>query len=76
MKLYSPDKSTLMEVRTVKDHPEGLVVEGKIMGAMPMKAIVRPEEMRAALKLLSFRIVLKVIGMLLRGGKPPARPKA
>lgn len=67
MKLYSPDKSLLIEVRAVKETDEGLVVEGKIMGSMPMKAIVRPEELRSGLKLISVRLVIKVLTMLVKG---------
>lgn len=67
MKLYSPDKSLLIEVRTIKETDEGLVVEGKIMGSMPMKAIVRPEELRSGLKLISVRLVIKVLTMLVKG---------
>ena len=67
VKLYSPDKSLLIEVRAIKETPEGLVVEGKIMGSMPMKAIVRPEELRSGLKLISIRLVLKVLKMLVKG---------
>lgn len=67
MKLYSPDKSLLIEVRAIKETDEGLVVEGKIMGSMPMKAIVRPEELRSGLKLISVRLVIKVLTMLVKG---------
>jgi hypothetical protein len=74
MKFYSPDKSLLIDVRAVKEHPEGLVIEGKIMGSMPMKAVLTPEEIRAALKLLSWRVILRACRMLL-GGKGFAKPK-
>jgi len=67
MRLFTPDKSLLIEVRSIKLHPEGLLIEGKIMGSMPMKAVLRPEEMRAALKLLSWRTIMRGIGMLVRG---------
>lgn len=67
MKFYTPDKSLLIEVQAVKEHPEGIMIEGKIMGAMPMKAILRPEEARAALKLMSWRMIRRVLAMLLRG---------
>ena len=67
MKLFSPDKSLLIEVRAIKETADGLVVEGKIMGSMPMKAIVRPGELRAGLKLMSPRLVLKVFKMLILG---------
>jgi hypothetical protein len=73
MKFYTPDNSMLIEVQAVKDHPDGILIEGKIMGAMPMKAILRPEEARAALKLLSGRVIVRVLGMLWRGRKPTPR---
>jgi len=73
MKFYSPDKSLLIDVHVVKEHPEGLVIEGKIMGTMPMKAVLRPEEIRAAVKLLSWKILLRVGRMLLRGNTFPSR---
>lgn len=67
MKLYTPDKSLLIDVSAVKTHPEGLMLEGKIMGAMPMKAILRPEELRAGFGFLSFSLVLKALKMLVFG---------
>ena len=66
MKLFTPDKSELLVVTAVTPHPEGLLIEGKIMGAMPMKAVLRPAELRKSLGLLSFRNVCAVIGMLFR----------
>jgi len=67
MKLYSPDKSLLIEVRAIKPTDDGIIVEGKIMGSMPMKAVLKPEELRAGLKLVSLRLVLKVLKMLMKG---------
>lgn len=67
MKLYTPDKSLLIEVSSVKEHSDGLLIEGKIMGTMPMKAVLKAEEARAALKLLSWGVVWKGFAMLLRG---------
>lgn len=72
MNFYTPDKSLLIEVQAIKPHPEGIVIEGKIMGAMPMKAILRPEEARAAFKLLSWSLTRRILGMLVsrsRNGK-------
>jgi len=66
VKLYGPDKSLLIEVSAVKPHAEGLVIEGKIMSAMPMKAVLRPEDLRAALKLVSWAIVRRGLAMLFR----------
>jgi hypothetical protein len=67
LKLYGPDKSLLMDVSAVKEHPEGLLIEGKIMGAMPMKAVLRSEELRSGFKLLTWGIAGRVIVMLARG---------
>jgi len=75
MKLYTPEKTVLMEITAVKPHPDGLQIEGKIMGAMPMKAILRPEEMRSAFKLLNVSLVISALGMLLRGKTRPAPPR-
>lgn len=75
MKFYTPDKSLLIDVRSVREHPEGLVIEGKIMGSMPMKAVLKPQEMREAFKLLSWKIVFRAIGMLFLGGRFSGRNK-
>ncbi len=67
MRLFMPDKSELIEVNAVHAHPEGLIIEGKIMGAMPVKAILRPSELRRGLRLLSFKVASKTLAMLFRG---------
>jgi hypothetical protein len=69
MKLYTPEKSVLLDVTSVQPHPDGVLVTGKIMGTMLMKAIVRPEELRAGIQLLNVKLFLKLVAMLLR----PAR---
>ncbi len=69
MKLYTPDKSVLLDVTAVQPHPDGVLVTGKIMGTMPMKAIVRPEELRAGLRLLNVRLFLTLVSMLFRPGR-------
>ena len=66
MKLFTPDKIELLVVTSVSPHAEGVLIEGKIMGAMPMKAVLRPAELRRSLRLLSFRTALTLVGMLFR----------
>jgi hypothetical protein len=66
MKLYTPEKTELMEVTAIRPERNGLVIEGKIMGAMPMKAFLRPRELRGAFKLVHLRIVLTLLAMLFR----------
>jgi hypothetical protein len=55
-----------MEVNAIKFHDRGLLIQGKIMGAMPLKAILTPGQLRAGFKLMSFAIVFRIIGMLFR----------
>lgn len=66
MKLYSPDKSDLMEVSRLERKGNNIIVHGKIMGSMPMKAVVRPDEARKIFKLLDLKLVLFFLTFLLR----------
>ena len=45
-----------------------LVIRGKIFGAMPMVAKVRPAEARAALKLLDAKTIFFLLTLLFRRG--------
>lgn len=68
MKFYTPEKTDLIDVTAVRPHPDGLLIEGKIMGAMPMKAVLRPHELRAGLRLLTPRTIWSLLRMLLSRG--------
>lgn len=70
MKLFSPDKSELMHISALERDGDVLVVKGTAFGAMPIVAQLRPEEARAALKLLDLKLVLFLLKMVLW----PARP--
>jgi hypothetical protein len=67
MKLFTPDKTELIVIDAVAPHPDGLLIEGVIMGAMPMKAVLRPTELRRGLRFLRPRTLAALIGMLFRG---------
>ena len=66
MRLYTPEKTELLEVTSVRPTPEGLVIDGQIMGAMPMTAVLTPQELRKSFRLLSLRTFLSLVGMLFR----------
>jgi hypothetical protein len=66
MKIFGSDNSELMAVSSIEHNGNELVLKGKIFGAMPMVAKVRPEEARAALKLLNVRTVLFLLSLLFR----------
>ena len=69
MKLFAIDNSDLMEVSTITADGRNLVIEGTIMGAMPIRAIVKPAELRSALGLMSFGTKCKAALMLFRGSR-------
>jgi hypothetical protein len=66
MKLFTSDQSELMEVSQLRTEGDSLVVVGTIMGAMPVEAVLKPAELRAAFKLLSLSLVLFVFRMLFK----------
>ncbi|HEO1802606.1 hypothetical protein Q5X39_04025 [Acinetobacter baumannii] len=66
MKVYGSDNSELMNVNKIERNGNELILKGKIFGAMPMTAKLRPEEARAALKLLNFKTILFLITLLFR----------
>jgi len=66
MKLYTNDKSDLMEVSALARDGDALLIKGKIFGTMPMTARLTPEEARRAFRLLDFRLVLFLASFLFR----------
>ena len=66
MKLFNPDRSTLMEVTSLRRDGSNLVVSGNIMGAMPVTCILTPSEARSALGQLGFKGMLFMITLLFR----------
>lgn len=66
MKVFTPDKSELMEVSTIYRDKNNIVIGGKIMGSMPMKAVIRPEDGRNGLKLLDAKTIFFLLTFLFR----------
>lgn len=66
MKMQTPEGSELIEVVDVQLHESGVIVSGQIMGAMPMRAILKPSQLRSGLKFLRPRVLLRLISMLFR----------
>jgi hypothetical protein len=69
VKIYSADKSELMQVTRIERKGNDLVLKGKVYGTMPMSATLTPEEARAALKLLSPRLILFLLTLPFRKSK-------
>lgn len=66
MKIYDANNQELMAVRDLTREGSSLVIRGKIFGAMPMVAKLKPSQARAALKMLDFRTVLFLLTILFR----------
>jgi hypothetical protein len=71
MKLYGSDNRELMSVSSIEVEGSELIVRGKIFGAMPITAKLRPEEARAALKLFNFKSFLFLLTLPFRRRATP-----
>jgi len=68
VKLHSTDGSELMTINALERDGDSLLIKGKVFGAMPMNARLKPEAARAALKLLTPRLVFFLLTLPFRKG--------
>lgn len=66
MKLYSADKSELMQVSAIERDGNDLLIKGKVFGTMPMTARLTPDQARQGLRMFKPRLLLFLISMLFR----------
>ncbi len=66
MKIYGADDKEMMNITSLERDGSDLVVKGKLFGAMPLTAKLRPEDARAALRLLDFRTAVFLLTLLFR----------
>lgn len=66
MKLYSADGSDLMTVENIQLKGESIEIQCVIMGALPMRAILRPEEIRRGMRFVRPGLVWAIIRLLVR----------
>jgi hypothetical protein len=66
MKIYGADNKEMMNITSLERDGSDLVVKGKLFGAMPLTAKLRPEDARAALRLLDLRTALFLLTLLFR----------
>ncbi|WP_337189633.1 hypothetical protein [Aurantiacibacter rhizosphaerae] len=69
MELKTIDSDSLMDVKALRKDGDNLVIEGRIMGALPIQAMLTPDQARAALKLLDFKTLLFLLTILFRKGQ-------
>ncbi|MGO9931279.1 MAG: hypothetical protein ACLPV8_05645 [Steroidobacteraceae bacterium] len=68
MKLHSTDGSELLTVSALERDGNSLLIRGKVFGAMPLNARLNPQAARAALKLLTPRLLLFLLTLPFRRG--------
>jgi hypothetical protein len=66
MKIYGGDNREMMNITSLEREGSQLIIRGKIFGAMPLTAKLRPEEARAALKLLDLNTALFLLTLFFR----------
>ena len=66
MELLTKDNDSLMTIESLAPDGDNLLIEGQIMGTLPVRAVLTPDQARAALKLLNFRTVLFLLTLLFR----------
>ena len=68
MKLQSTDGSELMTVSALERNGNWLLIKGKVFSTTPLNARLSPTEARAALKLLTPRLILFLLTLPFRRG--------
>jgi len=68
VKLHSTDGSELMTISALERDGNSLLIKGKVFGAMPMNARLKPEAARAALRLLTPRLIFFLLTLPFRKG--------
>ncbi len=68
MKIYGADGREMMAVTSIGRSGSDLVIKGKLFGAMPVTAKLKPAEARNALRLLGLRTILFLLTLPFRRG--------
>jgi len=66
VKIFGANNKEMIAISAIEREGRELVLKGKIFGAMPMTARIRPEEARQALKLLNWRTAWFLLTLTLR----------
>ncbi len=73
MKLLGSEGILLMEVESISAKGRNIHIKGKMMGQVPMTAVLRPGDLREAMKMLSISVIWQGIKMLFMRSDPPAK---
>lgn len=67
MKLVTSKQSELMEVTAVRVEGDCIIIDGTIMGAMPIQAVVTGTELRKGYSMLSAGTISKIVKIFFAG---------
>ena len=68
MKIYGADGREMRAVTSIERSGSDLVIRGKLFGAMPITAKLKPAEARKAFRLLNLRTILFLLTLPFRRG--------
>jgi hypothetical protein len=68
MKIYGADGREMMAVTSIERSGSDLLIKGKLFGAMPISAKLKPAEARNAFRLLRLRTILFLLTLPFRRG--------
>lgn len=66
MRLFDANGGELMRIESIAREGRDVVIRGKVFGAMPLVAKLRPQEARRGLKLLNWRTALYLLTLPFR----------
>lgn len=69
MELLTKDNDSLMTVEKLSRDGNDLMIEGQIMGTLPVRAVLTPDQARAALKLINLKTLFFLLTILFRPGR-------
>lgn len=69
MELFTTDNDSLMTVEKLTPEGNNLIIQGQIMGTLPVRAVLTPDQARAALRLLGPKTIFFLLTILFRAGK-------
>ncbi len=67
MKMFSKEGIEMMEVKSIQQDGDNLVMKGKVMGSMSTVILIKPEDCWQAVKLLGWRTLLHMPLILFKG---------
>jgi len=67
MKMFSKEGIEMMEVKSIQQDGDNLVMKGKVMGSMSTVILIKPEDCWQAVKLLDWQTLLRMPLILFKG---------